>query len=45
MPDLRINEIDKELLTQLKMQALGAGKTLRQYVIDCLRRAIKKTAA
>ena len=36
MPDLRINQIDSELLFDLKVMALDKDTTLRQLVIDLL---------
>lgn len=34
--DLRVNNIDKQLMARLKSDAALSGKTLRQYVIDVL---------
>jgi predicted HicB family RNase H-like nuclease len=36
MADLRVNDIDPELLAKLKIAAINAGKSLRQFVIDLL---------
>jgi len=36
MPDLRVNEIDSDLMFDLKILALDEQKTLRQLVIDIL---------
>ncbi len=34
--DLRVTNVNEGLMKVLKMRALVAGKTLRQYVIDLL---------
>ena len=36
MADLRVNEIDSDLMFDLKILALDEQKTLRQLVIDIL---------
>ena len=41
MADLRINDIDSNLLAKLKIGAIRAGKTLRQYVAELLKAAVK----
>jgi hypothetical protein len=38
MADLRINDIEPYLLQLIKMRALQEEKTLRQFVIDVLRK-------
>jgi hypothetical protein len=42
MADLRINDINKTLLARLKIAAIKAGKTLRQFVLDILAEAVTK---
>jgi plasmid stability protein len=41
MADLNIREIDSKLVAQLKSKAALAGKTMREFVIDLLRKAVK----
>jgi hypothetical protein len=41
MADLRINDIDADLLAKLKIAAIKAKKTLRQYVLDTMKQAVK----
>jgi hypothetical protein len=43
MPDLRINNIDPNLLARLKIAAVKAEKTLRQFVIDSLDNLTRKS--
>ena len=42
MADLRVTKIDPKLMAQLKSNAALAEKTLRDYVIDVLRKAVAK---
>jgi hypothetical protein len=39
--DLRIINVNPDTMKALKMRALEAGKTLRQYVIDLLHHHIR----
>jgi hypothetical protein len=41
MPDLRVNNVESELLFDLKVMALDKQTTLRQLVIDLLTKAAK----
>ena len=43
MADLRVPQIDRELMAQLKSKAALAGTTLRLYVLEVLRTHVKKT--
>jgi len=38
--DLRVNNVDPELVRQLKSKAALANKTLAEYIIDRLRKAV-----
>jgi hypothetical protein len=40
--DLRVNDVDPELYFQLRLAATIAGKTIKQFVIDALKVAIKQ---
>jgi predicted HicB family RNase H-like nuclease len=39
--DLRVNHIDPNLMARLKSQAALAQKTLREYVLEVLQKAVK----
>ena len=41
MADLRINDIDPKLLAKVKIAAIEAGKTLRQFVMDVLKEKLQ----
>ncbi|HWF62921.1 MAG TPA: hypothetical protein VN666_21795 [Nitrospira sp.] len=44
MKHLRVNNVDPKLLSELKIQAIKSGTTLREYVISILQIAVKKVA-
>jgi uncharacterized protein (DUF1778 family) len=41
MMDLRVNDVERDLIARLKSKAALAGKTLRELVIEALRKAAK----
>lgn len=41
MADLRVNDFDEDLLAKLKIAAIKSKKTLRQFVMEALKQAVK----